>query len=217
VHDDQPTLPNLPPYDSGGFPTWPGLAERAHPAPGAEQRTLGSVSPVLLGVSLGANVVLLLAVLGLLLLGRAGFFSPSVSAPAAGTPGVSTSRSALSTPSATLSPLPQTGWLQVAPGSITVGCDGDQRHQLVVLTNTGSQPVQWQADLSLPQDQASVTVSPNQGQLNAGASTTVQIQNQAHTDGAQGSAGQQGTIRFSPQSTEAGPAPSVSYTSVGCQ
>jgi hypothetical protein len=104
----------------------------------------------------------------------------------------------------------------VAPGSVSLGCAGDQRHQFVVLVNTGPQPVQWQANLSLPQDQAGVTVSPNQGQLNAGASVPLQIQSQPPAAGAQGSAIQQGVIRFAPLAPAAGPAPSVRYTAVSC-
>jgi hypothetical protein len=77
--------------------------------------------------------------------------------------------------------------------------------------------VQWQADLSLPQDQAGVTVNPNQGQLAAGASMPLQIENQAHVNSSQGSAGQQGVIHFDPQTADAGSAPSLRYTTVGCQ
>lgn len=206
--DDQPTVPTLPPYGTGRTPSWPRRGERAHDA---DQRFPLAMSPVLLGVSLGANVVLLLGVLGLLLLGRARFFAPS-----APTPGTSPSPVALSSPTATANPQPQGGWLQVAPSSVTLGCTGDQRHQFIVLVNTGPQPVQWQAALSLPQEQAGVTVSPNQGQLNAGASMPLQIQSQPPAPGAQGSATQQGEIRFTPLAPAAGPTPSVRYTAVSC-
>lgn len=172
---------------------------------------------MLLGLSLGANVVLLLGVVGLLLLGRAGFFAPGGPGPAANASGVSTAGSALGTTTPTGSPQPGAGWLQVTPGSITLKCGGDQGTHSVMLTNTGPQPVQWQADLSLPHDQAGVTVNPNQGQLDAGASMQLQIQTQTHTHGDQGGSGQQGTIRFTTDSTAAGLAPSVSYTTTSCQ
>jgi hypothetical protein len=97
-----------------------------------------------------------------------------------------------------------------------LGCAGDQRHQFIVLVNTGPQPVQWQATLSLPHDQAGVQVSPTQGQLQAGASMPLQIQSQPPAAGAQGSATQHGVIRFMPLAPAAGPAPSVRYTALNC-
>lgn len=204
MRDDQPTMPNLPPYAPGGAPMWPERGARAH---GSGQR---SMTPVLFGVSLGANVALLISVLGLFLLGRAGAFTPS--APTPPTAGGSTSLGSFSRPTATASPPPPSGWLQAAPSSVTLGCGDDQRHQFIVLINTGSQPVQWQATLSLPQDQAGVTVSPNQGRLNAGASMPLQLQ--SHVQG--GGGAQQGVIRFTPSVAAAGPAPSVYYTAANC-
>ncbi len=199
------------PGASGETPTWPGAGERPPRALGLDRSPKGYVSAMLLGVSLGANVVLLTGLLGLLLLlSHAGVFAPD------GSSGSSAPGAALSSPTATSSPTPLSGWLRVAPSSLRMGCDAGQRTQFVVLENTGPQKAHWQAVLAGPAGQAGVAVNPNQGDLEAGASLPLQIQNTTHASGPQGVASQQGVIRFVPTPTEAGSPPSLSYATVGC-
>ncbi|HEV2460087.1 MAG TPA: hypothetical protein VGS80_17150 [Ktedonobacterales bacterium] len=211
MQDDPPTMPNLRPFredagerDFGVSPTWP-LA-RGDAGARRSSATRGS-EPLVLGVSLGVNVVLLVGLVGVLLLARAGAFAASTgTAPptAAGSAG----SSALSSPTPTT--LGAGGWLQVAASSVRLGCDGDQRTQVVVLTNTGPQAVQWQVVLGVPLGQAAIDVAPNQGNLQAGASTVLQIHNRPHP------ATQQGIVRIDPQSPTAGTPPSFSYIAPSC-
>jgi hypothetical protein len=167
-------------------------------------------------MSLGANAVLLISMVVLLLLGHAGLFTLGS---AAGTTGleVSTSSVALMSPTATTSAGALTGgWLRVTPGSVQLGCAAGQRTQFIVLENTGQRTVQWRAHLSVSTDHPAVAVSPNEGHLAAGASVPLQIQNTTDADQQQGSSGQQGVIHFEPTTPDAGPAPSLSFTTVGC-
>jgi hypothetical protein len=155
-----------------------------------------------LGAAAFSGCVILLFGVGLLL-GHAGF-SPLGRPSVQSAPGVSV-------PSPTLSPTAVVGWLQVAPTSVQLGCGQGQETQVVVLANRGPQPVQWQASLSVPTDQAGVEVSPHEGQLAAGTSAAIQVH--LHN---QDAGQQQGVIRFVPNTPEAGPPPSLSYTTVGC-
>jgi hypothetical protein len=231
MHSDPPTIPNLPRYDPGGYdpggsagsrepgqlPTWPVAGEGIQHALGPRRPPKGDVRTLVLGASLGANVVLLAGLLGLLLLSQAGLFWLG-GASAGSAPGMSTPGGALSRPTATPSATPLSGgWLRVAPSSVQLGCAGSQRNQFVVLANTGPERVHWQVALSVPADQAGVAVAPNQGDLDAGASMPLQIQNMTHAGGPQGVAGQQGVMRFDPTTPAAGPPPSLSFTAVGCQ
>lgn len=205
MRGDEPTIPNLRGYDTGGS-GWP-VADPPKP------RTISREGhSALLGVSLGANVALLVSVLCLLLLARAGYFAPtgssSLSSSPHASPAASPSATALSTPS----PTTASGRLQVTPSSVSLGCNNGQQSQYVVLTNQGSDQVQWQTQFSLPNDQVGVTISPNQGQLRAGTSIALHLDNRSQ------GAGQQGVIRFTLTSPTAdvGPAPSLSYTTMGC-
>ena len=207
--DDMPTVPQLQWEKAerrapGEVPTWPG-AQTPHPSASPVASTWGR-HPTLLGISLFANVVLLASVLSVVLLAHAGAFSSPSSAGQSTPPG-----STLGSSSATPSLTPVSGWLQVAPTSVQLGCDGDQQTQVVVLTNTGPEEVHWQVVLDVPADQAGVAITPRRGDLQAGTSISVRIQNRSHgTD-------QQGVMRFDPQTPQAGPSPSLSYTSAGCQ
>jgi hypothetical protein len=209
VHGDEPTIPNLRTYGGDGpegAPGWP-LASRRPPqsSPNADLRT------ALLGLSLGANVVLLVSLVGALLLARAGFFAPGGSA-AQPPSGISASTQTSGTPSpaqSTASPRTVGDWLQVSPTSVSLGCDNGQQTQFVVLANQGPEPVEWQADLSGSQDQAGVSLSPTHGQLRAGASIALRVQNRSHNDG-------QGTIRFEVSPQDAGSPPTLNYTTQGC-
>jgi hypothetical protein len=166
--------------------------------------------------------VLFVALVGLLLFAQAGAFS-SGSAFGPYTPG-----SALSSPSATSnatpSPSATTASLQVAPSSVQLGCVNGQRTQYVTLQNTGSAKVNWQATFSVPAQQAGVTVSPLRGQLAAGGSVPIQLQNTTRSNGSQGASGRQGVITFTPTASDdnqgagpdAGSSARLSYTTVGC-
>jgi hypothetical protein len=166
---------------------------------------------MLLGISLVANGVLLASLLFLLLLARAGALlspsSSSLSAPGTSVP-TATPTSPRSTPSASLTPL--SGWLQVAPTIVQLGCDGGQQTQFAVLTNTGPQDLQWRAEFAVPTNQTGVEIGPQQGDLRAGTSVTLQIRNRSQ------SAGQHGAITFDPGTPAAGSPPTLTYTTIGC-
>ncbi|MGO8951094.1 MAG: BACON domain-containing protein [Ktedonobacterales bacterium] len=176
---------------------------------------------LLLGASLGANMVLLVGLVSLLLLGHSGFFSPGTSS-ASSPPGVSTPSQALRSPTSTPSPTPTatpapvSGWLQVMPASVHLGCNNGQQMQFVVLINNGSAAVQWQVNNAAPANQPALNISPNQGTLNAGTSIALQVQNQTHANGPQGVPSQQGVIDFVVETPDAGVPPRLSYTTVGC-
>jgi hypothetical protein len=218
VQNDHPTVPNLRPYESGADEQAPGMTPMWPVAGGAagggmRGRRLSASTrdllPAALAISLGVNIALLVGLVGVLLLARAGSFAPGPpQSSAQSTQGAGTANAALSSPS----PTPLSGWLQVVPSSVQVSCSGDgQQTQSVVLTNSGPQDVQWQASFDVPTNQAGIEVAPNQGDLQAGASTTIQIRNRTR------SANQQGVIHFDPQTPAAGPSASLTYTSAGCQ
>lgn len=217
------------PQALGDMPTWPGAGERPQwmhqwrqmLGPG-QQAPTGYVSALVLGISLGANVVLLaglLGVLGVLLLSNAGAFSPR-GASGQSVPGGSTHGAALSSPTATSSPVssptPSGGWLQVTPSSVQLGCGDSQQTQVVLLENSGPQTVDWQVAFSVPTDQAGVAVDPQQGELAAGANMAVQLQNMTQSTDPQGVSGQQGVIDFAPTAPDAGPPAGLTYTTMGC-
>jgi hypothetical protein len=222
VHRDDPTLPSLRSPElgesdtfsarvAGESPTWPLTTARDCPPSGYVQ-----TPTLLLGASLGANAVLLVGLLSLLLLGHSGFFSPGTSSPSS-PPKVSTPGLALRSPTPTATPAPVSGWLQVMPSSVHLGCSNGQQMQFVVLINNGPAPVQWQVNNSIPTGQPALTISPNQGTLNAGTSTPLQLQNQTHASGPQGVPSQQGVIDFVVDTSNASVPPRLSYTTVGCQ
>jgi hypothetical protein len=196
--NDQPTLPDLRRAGPGRPPTWPLRHEGNQPQPRPSvRRSAGCLG----AAALGAGVIVLL--IGMLtLLSHADFFSLGRSA--------STSTPATPTPTAALSPTPASGWLQVAPTSVQLSCGKDQQAQVVVLANHGPQPVQWQANLSGSADPAEVEVAPNQGDLAAGASTSIHLQMRHHASS------QQGVITFDPVGPDAGSAPSLSFSTAGC-
>jgi Viral BACON domain len=209
VQDDGP---NFPRYDApgrtpGGMPIWPEADARHQRSSGGVARPTALAA--ILAVSIGANVALIAALLSVVLLARAGFFSPS---PQTGA-GITATNSAQSSPSPSLSATATAGWLQVAPTSVQLGCDSGQQVQYVTLANTGTESVRWRVDLSVDSDQAGVSISPTRGTLRPGTSIAVQIQNRSQGDG------QQGVIRFTPADSNApavGASPSLSYTTLGC-
>ena len=203
MREDGPTVPNLGRYDTadrapGGTPIWPASGRRAQPS---QRSSAWDGRAVLLGVSVGANV-LLLGLLCSLLLARAGDFSPRGPAAPSTPPSV-----------ATTSPSPASGWLQVSPTRVQLGCGQGQQTQVAVLANTGPQSVRWQVKFDVPTEQAGIVVSPTSGTLAAGTSVALHLQSH---NGKQ-NAVQQGVVRFAPQTSAAGPAPSLSYTSKSCQ
>jgi hypothetical protein len=224
-HDDEPTVPiqgwyepDVPaePGALGNMPTWPPSGERGLRFPGRDRLPSGYTSAMVLGISLGANVVLLIGLIALLLLGHTGFFAPSGSS---GQPSLrgSNSASANSSLTATASSVSRSSWLQVTPSSVQIGCGSGQKTQFAVLENTGPENVQWQANLAVPANQAGVAISPSHGDLAAGASVSLQIRNTTDSDGSQGASSQRGVILFEPTSTDAGSPPSINYTITGCQ
>ena len=235
VRHDGPTIPNLSRQEPGApadapadaqAPNekliWPGGNGRRQRPIEIKETPGGYVSALAFGVSLGANIVLFVALVGLLLLAQAGAFASG------GAFGSSAHGSALGSPSATAnttpSPSATTASLQVTPSSVQLGCVSGQRTQYVTLQNTGSAKVNWQATFSVPTQQAGVTVSPLRGQLAAGGSIPIQLQNTARSNGSQGGSVRQGVITFTPMVSEdnqgagpdAGSSVSLSYTTVGC-
>jgi hypothetical protein len=235
VRHDGPTIPNLSrqePRVSAEAPAdaqtrnekliWPGGNARRQRPIEIRETPGGYVSALAFGISLGANIVLFIALVGLLLFAQAGAFSSGNAF------GASTHGSALSSPtvisSFTPSPSATTASLQVAPSSVQLGCDSGQRTQYVTLKNTGSAKVNWQATFSVPAQQAGVTVSPLHGQLAAGGSIPIQLQNTTRSNGSQGASGRQGVIAFTPTASDdnqdagpdAGASAKLSYTTVGC-
>lgn len=206
----RPTVPNLRPYDDTGerdprgVPAWPAV----HPHMLGTRVAASSPLSLALALSLGINVALLIGLMGTLLLARAGAFAPPRSAAAQSVETGSPTSAALGTPTPS-TPL-STGWLQVAPSSVQLGCGGDQQTQSVVLTNSGPHRVQWQAVFAVPTDQAGVEVGPNQGDLRPGASVVLQIHD------TNPSTTQQGVVRFEPDSSAAGTPPSLTYTAPSC-
>jgi hypothetical protein len=163
----------------------------------------------MLGISLVANGVLLASLLLVLLFARAGAFSASGSSLQSGPPGTAPTATPTG-PRTTSTNTPLSGWLQVEPTSVQLDCAGDQQTQVAQLTNTGPDDVQWQVDYSIPPDQAGVQVNPQQGDLHAGTSVSLQIQLHHHPGS------QQGVIRFDPMTPAAGTPPTLSYTITGC-
>jgi hypothetical protein len=235
VRHDGPTIPNVSrqePRAPADAPAdaqarnekliWPGGNARRQQQIEIRETPGGYVSALAFGISLGANIVLFVALVGLLLFAQAGAFSSG------GAFGSSTHSSALSSPTATSSATPSpsatTASLQVTPSSVQLGCDSGQRTQYVILQNTGSAKVNWQATFSVSAQQAGVTISPQRGQLAAGGSISIQLQNTTRSNGSQGGSGRQGVITFTPTASEdnqgagpdAGSSARLSYTTVGC-
>jgi hypothetical protein len=217
MQNDEPTLPyhiGYPPdaaTDPGAFgeaPTWPPAAERS-PRPLVPDHSL------LLWLSLGTTGAVLIGLIGLLLLNQLGVFASH------GAPGSSVPNSALGSPTttpsptATASPLAFSGWLQVTPSSVRLRCDGDQRTQVVVLANTGPQAVQWQAVVDVSADQTGIAITPAQGNLDAGTTVSVQLENTTQSS-SQGGSDSEGVIRFVPTTATAGSPPSLSYRLDNC-
>jgi len=230
VRQDGPTVPNLRRQEPGASTDaqargekliWPRADERRRQIEIRETPS-GYVSTLAFGISLGANIVLFVALVGLLLFAQAGAFSSG------GFFGPSTRGSALSSPTATSNSTPSAtaASLQIAPSSVQLGCASGQRTQFVTLQNTGSAKVNWQATFSAPAQQAGVAVSPQRGQLAAGGSIPIQLQNTTRSNGSQGVSGRQGVITFTPTASDndnqdagpdAGSSASLSYTTVGCR
>jgi len=168
------------------------------------------VRAALFGLSLVGNVVLLASLLGVLALIQVGLFVQD-GASRQPTTGVALgSPSALSSPS----PSPNASALQVTPSSVQLTCTSDQRGQVVTLQNTGAVTVQWQATFST--QKPGVAISPQQGELAAGDSMSIQVQNTTKSTGPQGVAGRQGVISFMPTNLDGGQPAQLSYTTVGC-
>src|SRR5262249_41925881 len=116
------------------------------------------------------------------------------------------------------------GWLQVTPSSVQLGCGGNQQTQVVTLANTGPEDVQWQAEvqrqagMSGSGDRPGVTLSPNQGELGVGERVSIEPLNTTSSARSQGGSSRQGIIRFrfTTDTTDTGPPASLSWTSARC-
>src|SRR5690348_5846118 len=125
VRHDGPTIPHLSRQEPGApadaqAPNekliWPGGNGRRQRPIEIKETPGGYVSALAFGISLGANIVLFVALVGLLLFAQAGAFSSG------GAFGSSTRGAALGSPSATAnatpSPSATTASLQVTPSSV---------------------------------------------------------------------------------------------------
>lgn len=215
MQDDGPNTLGSRKYDAPGrapgeMPVWPEMhagvdARRQRYSVGAARPT---TLAAFLAVSIGANVALIAALLAVVLLARAGYFAPSPQG-ATGT-GISATTTANTTPSPAPSATPSAGWLQVAPTSVQLGCDSGQQTQVVVLSNSGSDSVDWHVEISGGSDQAGVSISPRHGTLRPGTSISIRLQNSSNGDG------HQGIISFNADAQAAGSPPTLSYTTAGC-
>jgi hypothetical protein len=217
MQNDEPTLPphiGYPPdatTDPGAFgeaPTWPPAADRS-PHPPVPDR-----SP-LLWLSLGATGAVLIGLIGLLLLNQLGIFASR------GAPGSSVPHTALGSPTSTplststASPLAFSGQLQVTPSSVRLRCDGDQQTQFVVLANTEPQTVHWEAVVDVSADQTRIAITPSQGNLDAGAMVSVQLENTTQSS-SQGGSDSAGDIRFVATTATASSSARLSYRLDNC-
>lgn len=197
------------PYLSGAVPRWSPAPARPPQPTRSGRAPRGYVSVTLFGISVGINVALLIGWIALIALASAGAFGARGPGPRS-----QASIQALGSPTATLtpavSPTAGNGWLQVSPSSVQLGC-GDSQTQQVVLQNTGPNKVSWLAQFSTSNDQAGVSVNPQNGRLSSGDSVTIQLQNTTQ------SSGNQGVIQFVPSNGNAGPPASLSYTTTACQ
>jgi len=194
------------------MPTWPVEAERRRRMHAAEHVPSGRMRETMFGLSLVGNVVLLASVLGVLAFIQLGLFAQG------GASRQPTTNFTLSSPSATMtaspSPSPDAAALQVTPSSVRLSCAGDQRTQVVTLQNSGAMTVQWRATFSM--QKPGVTVSPQQGELAAGDSMSIQVQTTTKSTGPQSGSGRQGMISFMPTNLDSGQPAELSYTTVGC-
>jgi hypothetical protein len=213
VQDDEPTLPPRIGYgpvdvtDPNAFseaPTWPPERERPLP-PHRPDRSL------LLWLSLGAIGVVVIGLLGGLLLNQLGMFAPRGATGSPGPTSALSSPTTLASPTITTSPGPLAGGLQVTPSSVRLGCDEGERTQEVVLVNSGPVDVEWQAVVDTAADRAGIAITPNQGDLAAGESVSVQLENTTQSSDSGGSSHREGVIRFVPTSADAGAPASLSY------
>jgi hypothetical protein len=176
------------------------------------------VNPLVLGASLGINVALLISLWSVLILDHGGLAQRNspVGSPSLAATTVSAAGLRFGTPTSVISPTPASGWLLIAPTSVQLGCKNGQQAQFIVLENTGTAPVQWQAIYSVPLNQVGVAVTPTSGTLNPGTGEPVEIQNQTLASGPQGVTGQKGIIEFNPEMLGAGPSATLTYTTMGC-
>jgi hypothetical protein len=162
-------------------------------------------------LSLVAIGVVVISLLGGLLLNQLGVFTPRGATGSPGPTGALSGPTALPSTSATTSPSALLAGLQVTPSSVRLGCDGDERTQEVVLVNAGPAVVEWQAVVDTAADRAGIAIKPNQGDLDAGESVSVQLVNTTQSSDSGGSSHREGVIRFVPASADAGAPVSLSY------
>ena len=197
-----------PSRSMAGAPVWPGMS-RAHAAPTRQ-------IPLIAFLTAGGLVALVLifilasAVTGdLLAISNQG-------TPAAN--GALAHGTATPLPTATPKPKPSptpriviTNWLAVSRDAITLGCKGGNRTQTFTLTNNGPQEVQWQAQLQGGFGGFGISVTPNDGRLDAGDSVRISVTNNRSFNFASS-----GTITFQPDDSDAGDPPSVRYSMQNC-
>lgn len=203
----------------GAVPVWPGAS--AKPEPRGRGKRMGPLP--LLGLAAALVVLLVMAIVVGSAVGSA--INPSVG-PATGLTGIAATQTAkaaqptatsLPSPTPTIpptvTPIPPTpaDWLNVAPGSISLGCHGTNTSADITLTNQGTDSVDWTASTQSGFFQNDgISLSDTQGTLDPGENATITVTNtsifQKH----------KGAITFTANSDQAGNPVTVHYTTQAC-
>ncbi|MDE3229671.1 MAG: hypothetical protein KGO05_07300, partial [Chloroflexota bacterium] len=194
---------------TGRQPRFPegGGAGSAWPRP----RASGGISPGLLAAVAAALVILIAmgVMVGSVLGNTLGSnFNSLVPGAGAATTRATPTPTVTPTPTPSPTPAPPANWLSVQPDSIKLGCKNNQKSAVVQLTNQGNDKVDWQAQV--PDYFAGISVSPNNGTLDAGQSVNIKVTNTTLIGS------NQGQISFVPGNDNAGDPAPLNYTTNSC-
>lgn len=183
----------------GGPPVWPGV-----PQDDEDSREPRPRASWLIAFAAGAAVLLVLMLgVGAMASGMVGLVLPSGDATQ---PVVNAKPTA--TPTVVASPTAVVNWLTASPTSIALGCKANNKSARITLQNLGPEDTWWYATpLIIP----GISVSPVTEKAPAGGSITVTITNTSLYSS------HDGTITFNPTASDAGDAPTVSYTASACR
>jgi hypothetical protein len=206
IYDGMWARPGVPPASSGpavagGPPFWPGGGSSGGSGPEEPRRISRSV------LAATAAGVLVLSLLVGWLSGQV-LFSPSTARGQATGTATQAALTATATTTATATATQVENWLRLSPDSVSLTCHGGGRSARVKLQNLGSDTTDWQA--TGDQLGSGISVTPNQGGLDAGQSVDITITNNfSFRD-------QSGTISFTPSADGAGNPAALSYTAQAC-
>jgi serine/threonine protein kinase len=189
-----------------GAPLWPSdtsSAANGSPMPAMQPRTIGLLA--LLGAA-GVLVLTLAIVLA------SGSLQSLINLSGPNTSGdIIGHATATDAPTATPQPSPTAvvNWLRLSQSQVDLGCKGDKRSADVVLRNLGPHATDWHADKS-NQFTFQISISPNSGLLEAGASKTITISYNP------GFIALRNTIQFIANNEDAGQPAVLTYTAPSC-